>query len=200
MKKTFVIGLLLLSFDSNFLVAQQLDKDKIYNEILKRFPSAQLDDKTLYVLNGIPVQNESLDSEISVVKKSDLCGLQYLNSSMVKENTFLRPGASVVIITTKEKIYRKSQKEEFKRITELYQVEQETSGLPALTINGELIQPDRSKEIINNLKRKKTECINIIDYPVSTDYFGENGKNGLVELQTKKRKPVPNNGEHEEPL
>jgi hypothetical protein len=196
MNKTFVIGFLIISLSSNLLVAQQLEIVKMHDILLMRFPTAQLDEKTLYVLNGVPLEDNAVDSAISVFKQSDLCGIQYLNASMIKENTWLRPDASIVVITTKDRFDKKIQKKEFIRVSELYHTDKKKEDLPALRINNELIEPDQSREVIDNLKRKKTECINIINHPVSTNFFGDNGKNGLVELQIKKRKPVPNNGEH----
>ena len=188
--RALCILVLPIGLTSDLMFAQQLDQEKITDEISKRYPAAKLDDNTLYVLNGVPFQKEYFNSELSIYKKSDLCLVQYLDSSRMKENTWLGYSSSIVIITTDSKAYGKTQGEEFEAIAKLFQQDKDIGDLPALTINDELVEPDRSIEIISELKRKKTECINNIKSVVSTDYFGKNGMNGLVEIKTKKRRPL----------
>lgn len=62
--KTLAIILVLLIVRLSNSFAQTLDKDYVDNWILKTFPGSGINDNVIYILNGVVIKNDTLNTEL----------------------------------------------------------------------------------------------------------------------------------------
>jgi len=175
----------------NSAVGQKLDKQYIDNWILNVFPKATIDESTLYIFNGIPLKNDTIEQILSKYKIDDLITINVLDKNFIDNSLTLKP-VSGIIMTTKgemteneiKKAYKKAKKRYAKRRLIMNHIDV-SLGEPVLIIDGVQIFHNECYERINKIDVSKIIGINYIDQPVSEMIYGSNGINGLIEIRTK---------------
>lgn len=199
-KATYILITILISFRPAF--AQELTKNYIEEFILRTFPKAEMDTSLLYVLNGYPFEYNEINKELLKYKVSQLYTVDFLDQDFVAEHfdgrridinegIFEETRKGIVLLQAgKQK--RKSVNEILKKAVSKFDPDEDNlsdvrpaNGVPALVINGTIIPYTYSFETIHSLKVKKIIGINILHQPVSQDYYGESGINGLIMIQIK---------------
>lgn len=199
-KATYILITVLISFRPAF--AQELTKNYIDEFILRTFPTAEMDTSLLYVLNGYAFEYNEINKELLKYKVSQLYTVDFLDHDYVAEHfggrridilegTFEEPRKGIVLLQV-GKQNRKNVRELLKEGISKFDTDEDnisdvgsTNRVPALVINGTIIPYPDSFETISNLKVKKIKGISIINQPVSQDYYGENGINGLIMIKLK---------------
>ena len=175
------------------LYGQTLDKKYVDNWILSTFPELEIDSNVLYILNGIPIHPDSVDIEFGKFKQSDLIQITSIGKSQLDSLTFCRPYNSIVLLKTKGMQSKKSIRQNFTKAKNRYsKIDLKTTGdiniekgEPVLIINGKQVFHTECYFEINKIKVFRIIGINYIDKPVSQNYYGANGMNGLIEIKTK---------------
>jgi hypothetical protein len=176
--------LTILCFSSN---AQTLDREYIDNWIKNTFLNSVIDSSTLYVLNGIPIENNLLNKKLSKFDRTDLIVIDFIDKETIDSLRIFQPRKGIVILNTKgnqkTELIKKNltlAKEKFsKREIKLQDINTKF-GEPVLVVNGVQIFHNECYEVINSIKEKEIIGINIIGRPVSEEIYGRNAINGLI--------------------
>ncbi len=175
------------------LNGQTLDKESVDNWILSTFPESSLENNVLYILNGVPYTNNSINHELCKYHWSDLMQINLVEQSELDSFTFCKRHNAIILLTTKGMQTKKSIRKDLIKAKNKYSklkisttggIEIE-KGEPTLIINGRQITNNNCYIEIDKLKVSKVIGINYIDKPVSQIYYGANGVNGLIEIKTK---------------
>jgi hypothetical protein len=176
--------LTILCFSSN---AQTLDREYIDNWIKNTFLNSVIDSSTLYVLNGIPIENNLLNKKLSKFDRTDLIVIDFIDKETIDSLRIFQPRKGIVILNTKgnqkTELIKKNltlAKEKFsKREIKLQDINTKF-GEPVLVVNGVQVFHNECYEVINSIKEKEIIGINIIGRPVSEEIYGRNAINGLI--------------------
>lgn len=93
--------LTLLILGTNLSFGQSLDKKYIDSWVLNTFPNSQIGENALYILDGILLDNDSLDYKLSKFKRTDITSIDYLDKALTDSLTFCKPLEGVIIIISK---------------------------------------------------------------------------------------------------
>jgi len=189
MKKiTYIIIIILIGFRPAF--GQHLTKTYIDEFIIKTFAPAELDSTVLYVLNGVPFNHRDIELELAKFNVPQLYGIAFLNEIFTSAHFDGNKKGIILLVAGKQK--RKQINELLKTARAKYNPNDadhtETIpkiGEPVLIINGELVKQTDCYNSVNELKSKNIETINVINEPVSQEYYGPNGKYGLIMIWLK---------------
>jgi hypothetical protein len=199
-KATYILITFLIIFRPAF--GQELTKNLIDEFILRTFPTAEMDTSWLYIVNGYPFEYNEINAEVRKYDISLLYTINFLDHDFVAEHfggrridiieaTFEVPRKGIVLLQV-GKQSRKSVRELLKEGISKFETDNDNisdvrpvNRVPVLVINETIIPYPDSFETISNLKVKKIKGINIIKQPVSQDYYGENGINGLIMIKLK---------------
>ena len=188
MKKTAYILIALLFFYGS-LSSQELTKDYIDNWILKTFPSAEIDTTVLYVVNGYLFDYKNITRELSKYSKQELFGIDFFDKNMQKD-PFHGQISNVVLINIGQE-RRKIIRRKLEKVVSTFALNEDctvvrpNTEIPVLMINDMIIPPSDCCDTITDLKARKIRGINIVNRPVSQEYYGDNGKNGLIMIKLK---------------
>ena len=192
--KAITYILIIFVFGLSNSLGQSVDKNYVDNWILKTFPNSIVDRDVLYVLNGILIEDNELNTKLSKYKPEDLTTINFVDKSTIDKLTFGKPLNGIIIMISKGQQSRKSIKSDLEIVKgEFKQPEIKTTAdidsknaEPVLIINGKHFFFQDCFNEINKLKSKDLYGINIINKPVSKEIYGANADNGLI-IITKKR-------------
>lgn len=193
LRLTLVITLLIYSGLSLELRGQKLTEDFIKAWVL-HLDSASIDliDKTVFIVDGLPV---SLSDEHSELSEHDFdkerIELSYISPE--KSSSFNhRNGPVIVLVTNTRKQKRKELKKRLAEARELYAdpVVKTSHGIiykkePVVVLDGEILDSPTSKAILSDTYLRSFETI-LVSYTAPPALYGENAKNGLVRIWSKK--------------
>ena len=175
----------MISFCS--LYGQNLTKNYIDNWIVTTFPEMEIDDKTIYILNGALIDNENIDLKLKQYLQSEIVFIDKIDKSVIDSSTIFLPNTKIIMIGTNDGIKRKNVRKQFKIAKKLFSIYEPDSvnNKPVLIINEKQIDKDVCHSQMNKIKFSKVFGVQIIDRPVSVDKYGTAGQNGLVIIKTK---------------
>ena len=187
-KATYIIFAILISFRPAF--GQELTKTYLDEFVIKTFSPAELDSTVLYVLNGLPFNHKDIESRLTEFNVSQLYGISFLDE---KKTSILFDGNKngvILLVVGEQK--RRQINELFETVLSKYDsnVTDHSDTIqeifePVLMINGEIVNQADTYESLIRLKTKNIKTINIINRPVSQEYYGPNGKYGLIKIWLK---------------
>jgi len=186
MKTTIKIILLLVLGYIQQIRAQELNR----KALLTHF-NAQKDD--VFVINGILFsQNDSttLDKKLQSIDKAKLAAISYFE----KNETFPHSNANIIIIQYAELMTSKTIKKEILDIKSRFNDRYNDYGQhihneatdPVLYFNGTRIPHTQAKLFVEKLKEKQIGYIYSTTNEQNAEKYGQNAKNGLVIIWTKK--------------
>lgn len=185
--------LTLLILWTNLSFGQSLDKKYIDSWVLNTFPNSQIGENALYILDGILLDNDSLDNKLSKFKRTDITSIDYLDKALTDSLIFCKPMEGVIIMISKGSQIKRSIRETYNKAKTKYsKIDLKTTadinpdkGEPVLIIDGVQIDYRENFERFNEIKRKKIIGIQYIDRPVNPEIYGANANNGLIKITTK---------------
>jgi len=171
---------------------QVIDRKYIQDWLKKSDTTFKTKDITLYVLNGVPFQRDDSTKLYEALKTQS----KYLSIDYLKSDEFAwseRPGRYVILISDNylarkklKKYYLKIALSKYKQsdlqLTDAY-VKQ-----PALIIDDNEIPAAECYNQITKIRPKHIFAINVVLHPVPWEYYGQNAKNGLVQIWTYDKK------------
>lgn len=193
MKRTILtISLLIIGLLSSF--GQPLNKDYIDNWILRTYSNSSIDEKVIYLLNGIPFSSDTLNLALSKFEQTELTTIMYLDHEEVLKLNFCNPITGMILLITKGKQSKKSIANDLVRVRKIYKKPnlKTTSDIdiekkePVLIVDGKQVFFRDNYNTLHKLKANEIIGINYIEKPVSVGLYGANGKNGLIIITTKK--------------
>ncbi|KAA5539640.1 hypothetical protein [Adhaeribacter rhizoryzae] len=171
------------------LFGQTLSKNYVDKWIVETFSTTEIDSNALYILNGFPIDTDSIENKLSSYLQSDLILIDYLDKATTENMVFCTPARGIVLLTTKgnqnKKIIRKNFSKAVNQFSNSYSNLGTSEELPVLIINGHQVKSSESTSVLKSLRKADVLGINIIGRPVSKQLYGENGKNGLVVISAK---------------
>lgn len=178
---------------TNLSFGQTLDKEYIDNWVLNTFPNSQIGENALYILDGILLDNDSLDYKLSKFKRTDITSIDYLDKALTDSLTFCKPLEGVIIMISKGSQIKRSIRETYNKAKTKYsKVDLQTTadinpekGEPVLIIDGVQIDHREYFERFNEIKLKQIIGIQYIERPVNPEIYGANSINGLIKITTK---------------
>lgn len=185
--------LTLLILWTNLSFGQSLDKKCIDSWVLNTFSNSQIGENALYILDGIQLDNDSLDIKLSKYKRTDITSIDYLDKALTDSLTFCKPLEGVIIMISKGSQIKKSIRETYNEAkTKYLPIDLKTTadinpdkGEPVLIIDGVQIDHRECFERFDEIKLKQIIGIQYIDRPVNPEIYGTNAINGLVKITTK---------------
>jgi hypothetical protein len=192
--KTIILTIFSLSFGLLGSIGQTLNKEYIDNWVLKTYPNFQIDNKVVYVLNGLPYTSDTLDTVLVKYQQTDLTTIIYLDKNEIQNVNLCGPATGMILLCTKGKQSKESIAKDLKRVKELYKKpDLRTTGdidigkkEPVLVIDGNQIIFRDNYDTLQKLKTNEIIGINYIEKPVSEELYGTNAINGLIIITTKK--------------
>lgn len=185
--------LILLILWTNLSFGQSLDKKYIDSWVLNTFQNSQIGENTLYIFDGILLDNDSLDNKLSKFKRTDITSIDYLDKALTDSLTFCKPMECVIIMISKGSQTKRSIRETYNKAKTKYsKIYLKTNadinpnkGEPVLIIDGVQIDYRENFERFNEIKFKQIIGIQYIDRPVNPEIYGANANNGLIKITTK---------------
>jgi len=185
--------LIFIILGTNLSFGQSLDKKYIDSWVLNTFPNSQIGKNALYILDGILLNNDSLDYKLSKFKRTDITSIDYLDKALTDSLTFCKPLEGVIIMISKGTQIKRSIRETYNKAkTKYYPIDLKTTadinsdkGEPVLIIDGTQIDFREFYERFNEIKLKQIIGIQYIEKPVNPKIYGANAINGLVKITTK---------------
>jgi len=172
---------------------QSLDKKFIDSWVLNTFPNSQIGENALYILDGILLDNDSLDIKLSKFQRTDITSIDFLDKALTDSLTFCNSLEGVILMISKNTQSKQSIRETYNKLKIKYLESglkttaeiNPDKGEPVLIIDGAQINHREYFEKFNGLKLKHIIGIQYIDRPVNTEIYGKNAINGLVKITTK---------------
>lgn len=185
--------LTLLILWTNLSFGQTLDKKHINDWLLNTYPNFQIRENALYILDVILLNNDSLDKELSKLKRSDITSIDYLDKALTDSLTFCKSLEGVIIMISKGNQVKYSIRETYKKAKTKYsKIDLKTTadinqdkGEPVLIIDGVQIDCRENFERFNEIKLKQIIGIQYIERPLNSEIYGANANNGLIKITTK---------------
>jgi|WetSurMetagenome_2_1015567.scaffolds.fasta_scaffold39417_3 hypothetical protein len=184
--KTRQIILLLSIIGLNCEVSAQVySKDSIDSIIKLYYPTSNFKINTLYILDGIPLDSNQIDS---VLTRDTIEIVKYSFLDYRKSITWERQ-SNVVLLVSKSAWPRKTIKKDYNAVFKrLKKAQNNVLKSPVLLINSQLIESKYSYKRTQEIPLNNIYSINVFLDSVSIEKFGINGKNGLIEIKTKEKK------------
>jgi len=192
-KRKILQILTLIILWTNLSFGQSLDKKYIDSWVLNTFPNSQIGENTLYILDAIPLNNDSLDNKLSKFKRIDITSIHYLDKALTDSLTFCKSLEGMIIMISKGSQIKRSIRETYNKAKTKYpKPDLKTTadinpdkGEPVLIINGVQIDHREFYDRFNSIKFNQIIGIQYIDKPVNPEFYGANAINGLVKITTK---------------
>jgi len=194
--KWCVALILLLPF--HFVRGQALTRKYVENWVAKFNPKAKGQPITLYVVNGqyfsldISAKRDSVLRQLDSALHKLLCSdVAFIYGVSTDEVTFAEvPGKVAAMVVTKGKQSKKDKDQLLKKAidkydpTELYLRDDRNSKDPVLFINDKEVHFSQCRKELLKIKSSAIYAIAVYEQPVPPEYYGENAKNGLIEIWT----------------
>jgi hypothetical protein len=189
--------ILFITFHS--AIGQVLNRQYIETWVAKFNPKTKGQPITMYVVDGqyfyvdMPGKRDSilrqLDSTLHKISRQDVAFIYGISTDEVSFAEV--PGKVMVMVATKGKERKKEKKRELKRAIAKYDSSEiyldhlsKDSKDPVLFINDKEIYFSQCRKELMKIKKSSIYAIAIYNQPVPTEYYGENAKNGLIEIWT----------------
>ncbi len=193
--KRILLTLILFIFFSNQGRGQKFSKGYIDWWLTKCDTILNIKDVTAYVVDGslyLPQDSLKLNQGLVAWNNETFAGIDYLKID--KLPTAHNFGKYAVLITSKREITKK-QKREFLRIarSKFRFNNLKSSHIPAdssdpvLIINDKQVFHAECYDELEKIRIRDIDFIHIAHSSVPSEYYGQNAKNGLVKIWTKKR-------------
>ncbi len=177
-------------------VAQGVDKKAIDEWVKLIDTTASLEEKKIYVINGIVVTAQDDHSIDSVIQSYNPRHLVDVNFIACRQMNLPHCINNVVVIRfayqQKKKIKQSLLKKIRQRFTDNYTFFSHhiftNAKDPVLYVDNKVIHHSEAKQTIHKLKQAALYYIDFTDQPASVLHYGQNAKNGLVRIWTK---PTP---------
>lgn len=185
----FLLSLMILSVKS-----QKLDKQNIDNWLITTFPKIQLDNQTLYIIDGFALNyNDDFSKIASSYEMTDIGTINYIDSTTLSKTSLCYKWNNIVVITIGEQD-KNTIKQSINKCRKLFKKREiiTTADInindnePVLIIDGKQIYFKECYHTINSLEVENIKSINYIDKAVSVEMYGANAINGLIIIKTKK--------------
>ena len=156
------------------------------------FGNGELKYCDFYIVDGVPYQNEKIDSVLKRYNKTDFGIITIIKKP--KDNTFWDNPCDLISILRTKQQSEKEKRQLLEKAMELYQTEIPNiiirdwicTKCPMLSVNNKIIwNPYEMKRITKELKVSEIEFIAEIQQPLNPKTFGKYGKNGIVEITLK---------------
>jgi hypothetical protein len=175
------------------------DRQYVENWVAKFNPKTKGQPIVIYVVDGTPFYldaatkkdsvSRSLDSTLFKIPRQDVA---FIYGFSTDEVSFAEvPGRVTAIVATKSKQRSKEKKHELKRAIAKYNSSEiyfdhidKDSKDPVLFINDKDILFSQCRKELLKIKSSDVYAIAIYDNPVPYEYYGQNAKNGLIEIWT----------------
>lgn len=186
----------LIFFLTKGITAQKLTNGYIHQWIRYIEPSFEYDKNyDLYVINGIVIFDESLESELSKydIRDSNL-NIDYLDMDRIT-SFFHRPVGAIIIITSHNKRLKRRKVKALlvdfreKLLGTPFRTHHinDTLKQPVLLIDGTPIHHNEAAKVLGNLKTR--DIFNMAyTSKAPIKYYGQNAKNGLIQIWLKEKK------------
>lgn len=189
--KSILLTILLLA-TSIYSYSQFVDKRAIDDRVKLIDTTKDKSQTRLYVINGIPFNEQDSTKIDSTLKLYDAKYLVDVNFVTCQQMNFPHCNGDIVIIlfayNQKSKTKRHLMKKVRQSFTDNYvsfsQHIFSDAKDPVLFIDNKLIHHTEIKEKIKLLKLTRVYFIDFNDKPVSELHYGQNAKNGLVRIWT----------------
>jgi hypothetical protein len=185
--------ILALAISIHSMDAQQQGRLYVDNWILNTFSGSMIDSTSLYVLNGLVIQEDSIELVLNRYKPKDFAVINYVSGPTIDKLMLEKPHSGIILLVTTDKQSFKSIKydlerakkrfKEYKIVTTSYI--DTSKNEPVLIINGKAIFHTNCFKEINDLNARQIKSINYITQPVSEKIYGTNAVNGLIIINKK---------------
>ncbi len=191
MRQILLTIIFLLSF--SFCFSQNLNKNYLNNWLKMYDTSFTADPNILYVIDGLIYggrDTTTLNNKLAEISIQELFSVERLK---VLKNSY-HSGPGVILVTLIGNQTKKEKKELLQKAKEKFN-DCYTSSLqqifmnaknPSLYIDLKPIHHTETKQSIQKLQLKDIYAIDIIEKPVPAALWGQNAKNGLVRIWTRK--------------
>ncbi|HEY6142190.1 MAG TPA: hypothetical protein VIV55_02005 [Flavobacterium sp.] len=189
-RKKIIFILIFISLNT-FTFGQKLDKKYIDNWIEETYINPTISEYTLYVLDGNPIDKKDVNKELIKYETKDISSIIYIKKVFLRKVYCVIDEGAILIRTFKEKnskYFKKNLKKEFNSLKKEFKKTDLNSlkNYPSVIINDKVIDNKLIKAEINKIELKTILDITIIDVPTNEKKYGENAKNGLIIIYTKK--------------
>lgn len=186
-----IIFILLFISLNTFTFGQKLDKKYIDNWIEETYINPTVSEYTHYILDGNPIDKNYVNKELIKYETKDISSIIYIKKVFLKEVYCVTDEGAILIRTFKKrnnKYFKKNLKKEFHSLKKEFEKTDVNSqkNYPSVIINDNIIDNKLIKAEINKIELKTILDISIIDVPTNEKKYGENAKNGLIIIYTKK--------------
>jgi hypothetical protein len=191
MRLFYIIFFLLFASRIN---AQSVNKTYIDNWVLKCDSTYKLSKINGYLFEGnlyTQADSAKLNYNLKSLLHTNLLAIDPFWTEEIFPNTNIA-GKLIVLIFSRGKQSQKDKEENLKTAISKYPKPQlyqnhiaSNSTEPVLLINGKMIFHADCSHKIAAIKRKSIADIYYVKHPVPTEYFGQNAKNGLIQIWTK---------------
>ena len=181
-RSILVICLVGLTID---LSAQRVDKDSIDSLIKLYYPTSNNKINRLYIIDGIPVDESKIDS-LTSKSNLEIAKLAFLDFKKMNNITWERQ-TDIVLLVTQSSYNNKEKRKDYRKVKK--KIKSSSSNLkllPVILVDSKQIENSKALQAIKGLCLNRIKTINIYEDSVSIDKFGFNGKNGLIEIKTRK--------------
>ncbi|CAL65925.1 hypothetical protein [Christiangramia forsetii] len=146
----------------------------------------------LYIIDGVPYDNENIDSTLATFKKSDFGTITFFKKN--EQNTWIHKPCDLIAVLRlknqkdieKKEILIKTKNLLKEKVPDLSNRDYKCSECPVFIIDQKLIwSPYEKKKIIDGLKLSDIEFISFIKQKLNQETYGFAAKNGIIEIETK---------------
>ncbi len=189
--KSILLTILFLA-TSIYSYSQNVDKRAIDDRVKLIDTTKDKSQTRLYVINGIPFNEQDSTKIDSTLKSYDSKYLVDVNFVTCRQMNLLHCNGDIVIVLfaydqkdkTKRHLLKKVQHSFTDNYISFSQHIFTDAKDPVLYIDNKLIHHTETKEKIKLLKLNRVYYIDFNDKPVSELHYGQNAKNGLVRIWT----------------
>jgi hypothetical protein len=189
--KVIIFSLFLLIASS--ANCQTLNKQYIDNWLIKCDTAIKINKINLYVIDGyhyFPSDSLKLNNALKLLTHKKLAGINYYKTEEIIPTAEVW-GKYVILISTKRNQTNKWKRETLGTVRSKYSQSHfylnhinADSNEPVLTINDKVIfHADCYKEL-SKIKLGNIYAINICTHAVPWEYYGQNARNGLIQIWT----------------
>ncbi len=184
---------MIILFSVSTCFSQTLSKSYIDNWIECTFNILNPHEHSFYILNGILLENDSIEIKLAKLQINDLAVIDFLDKPTMDSLGFCNPLYGVVLLVSKDAQTDKAIEIDLNKARSKYSKSElnTTADIdpdkaePVLILNGKQVYHTECYDVINKLKTRRISAINYIRRPVSEELYGANAINGLIIISTK---------------
>lgn len=172
-----ILGSLIAIFGLTKSIGQNLNLEYLTNWLAKCDSEYKPELVKAFFIDGKYIEMENISDfnlRLNKIQISDLNNIHYSPNA----DCNYQPGQGLIYITTKKQRSPNEIKERIKIIVEKYKVEKPK----VLLLNNELQKDITLIELIKKIDQSKIYDISISQFPVPTEKYGTNAKNGIIKI------------------